>query len=42
MSGPSHGRRAAHRAERMEAQMPGERNGVKAEAAGGGGAKRQP
>ena len=27
MSGPSRGRRAAHRADRLNAQMPGERTG---------------
>jgi hypothetical protein len=42
MIGTSRSRRAAHRADRMDAKKTGERTGVKAEAAGGGGAQRQP
>jgi hypothetical protein len=33
---------SAHRADRLKTNQTGERTGVKAEAAGGGGAQRQP
>ncbi len=41
MSAPAQDR-AAHRADRMNCQKARGADGVKAEAAGGGGAKRQP